>query len=89
MKKPHWTQTPAGKAKLAKNTRRAWQKRKTTTLHAEPTSHGTFSIKDSPIFSYALGHVEAWLDTYAKSAGVPVEVLTTELGKVLQGKARR
>jgi hypothetical protein len=89
-KKLHWTQTPEGKAKLAKNTARAWkQRRAKTTIKTEPTSHGTFTIKDSPIFAYALGHVTAWVETYAKSAGVPYEALATELGKILQVKARR
>ena len=50
-------------------------------------------VSDAPLieegtFSYALGYVECWLQTYAAAAGVPHGTLAARVGKVLQVKAR-
>lgn len=78
----HWTQTRKGKARLAEI---AAARR--TTLTQENATHAPSIPKDT--FAYALGHVECWIDTYAKSAGVSAEALASRLGSVLSGKNRR
>jgi hypothetical protein len=100
-KKIHWTQTDAGKAKMAKAQKKSWQTRRKNGTHTKKTKvpsstrhrHDVVAskearIQETPTFAYALGHIECWIATYAASAGVPAESLAAELGKVLQLKAR-
>lgn len=82
MARVHWTQTPKGKALLAK--RRA-AKRQTVYASEKPDT----SLRQSPDFAYALGFIECWIQTYAASSGLSGEALTAELGAVLSRKARR
>lgn len=95
MKKLHWTQTPAGKIKLSKALKKYYRTpagktraRRYKTPITPENSHGS-ALKETPTFAYALGHVESWIEHYAKSAGVSPELLTSELGEVLQLKAHR
>ncbi len=87
MQKIHWTNRPENKAKLKKMLRAAAVTRAKKNA-AQSTPATETGIPDDT-FAYALGHVECWLDTYAKSAGVPAAALTARLGKVLQSKASR
>lgn len=97
-KQVHWTKRPENKAKVAAMI----AKGKRTSKKAKTTKHSTIrrqtndaparreiAIEETPVFAYALGHVEAWLETYAKSADISSETLASKLGKVLQLKARR
>lgn len=54
-----------------------------------PPSNGHTERIPEGIFAYALGHIESWIETYAKSASVSGEALAAELGAVLHRKTRR
>lgn len=86
-----------GAATLARN--RAQEKKNAkqsgknkATAKPKPTPSGelpSVPLIEEGIFSYALGWIESWLDSYAKAAGVPSETLATGLGKVLSSKSKR
>jgi len=52
------------------------------------TTHDNSELPDH-VVSYALGHVEAWLQIYAASHRVPVSSLAHRLGALLQAASRR
>jgi hypothetical protein len=87
MKKKHWTQTRAGKAKLAAAHAKAAQTRAARSTPTTEKPHASDIPHDT--LAYALGHVECWLDTFAKSAGVSAETLTARVGAVLHLKIGR
>lgn len=99
-KKLHWTKRPENKAKLAKMVKKSVAAKKAirngkqpkatkpkAAPKPQPTNNGSGIPEDT--IAYALGHVECWIETFAKSAGVPSEALAFELGTVLRGKNGR
>ena len=99
-KKMHWTKTPEGREKMSKALRKFHRKKKNgthTQKHAAPKVPSKPSSKNTHVkniipqdtFAYALGYIECWIETFAKSAGLPSETFATELGKVLQHKNSR
>lgn len=80
-KRIHWTQTPKGKAILAAKKATQTGKKNVKTKEEDRVPEG--------IFAYALGHIEGWIEFYAKSASVSPSALAAELGAVLHRKTRR
>lgn len=90
LKLVHWTQRPENKEKIRKMREKANRTRKRhqqSTTHPSPrASHVADIAQDT--FAYALGHVECWIEIYAKSSGVSAESLAAKLGAVLSVKSR-
>jgi hypothetical protein len=88
-KKQHWTQTPAGRKKMARVARNSHRARKKAapTPKPETSPHGHSLPHD--VVAYALGHLECWIDAFAKSAGVSPEALAARLGAVLRSNNSR
>lgn len=87
-KKPHWSQTPEGRAKMSRIMKARHRKLK----HAQETRRDPRPPKEdipSDVFAYALGRIEAWIEAYAQSAGVPPGPLASKLGQVLHRKSGR
>lgn len=93
--KTHWTQKPENKAKLAAMVKRSVKAKKTNRKNGahkqpkpkpQPKPHENIPEE---VFAYSLGYIECWLETFAKSAGVPSETLAARLGQVLHSKSRR
>ena len=82
-KRIHWTHRPENKEKLKAMSRKAAQTRK----NGKTTAQDTDAIPEAT-FAYALGHIECWVDTFAKSAGVPPAALAAQLGAILSRKSR-
>ena len=59
-----------------------------TSTQVTPTSGAPTSHEETSI-AYAFGHIEAWLDAFAQSAGVPRATLAARLAAMLQRSARR
>lgn len=83
MKRRHWTQTPAGRARMS-----AIGKLKAHTRKEREHAADGAQEKDTDV-AFALGFVTAWLETYASRAGVPASALAYRVGKLLQATARR
>jgi hypothetical protein len=78
-KKPHWTQTPEGKAKIkARYAKRAKRN--------QGESHGTPEEKEALVVAYAAGRVEQWLLTFAYRSGVAPRLLAKRVGEFLLNK---
>lgn len=99
-KKTHWTKRPENRAKvakmIAKGKKTAKKKKNGVKKHAamqvtpKPSSENSHaSIIPQDTFAYALGFIECWIETYAKSASIPSETFAAKLGKVLQHKNSR
>lgn len=100
-KKVHWTRRPENKAKLAKMVKRSAAAKKAIRKAAKkngkanpgqksklkPHDDGADIPQDT--FAYALGHIECWIETFSKSAGVSAEALAARLGSVLRSKNSR
>lgn len=96
-KKPHWTQTPEGKARLKRLTTASWSKRgrakrakRANQSPQPPEEHVSAKRQPKEIqrhLSYALGHVEAWLGIYADRIGVSRADFTGWVALALQSQA--
>lgn len=88
--KAHWSQTRRGKQIIKEsNRRRRLRRAQKPTTPTQRHVHDNSPEIDAATFSYALGHVECWIQTFARSASVPEEALAARLGEVLSGKVRR
>jgi hypothetical protein len=90
-RRKHWTQTKAGKAKLAQSLKKSWAARKSTPNTVTRNSDASIRQEEIPtdVFAYALGFVECWIDTFAKGAHLPPELLARQLGAILSIKSKR
>lgn len=102
-KKIHWTQRPENKARVKASLKKAHaakqvnkkkraQAKKQSPSSSTPAKASHVKVREriqEGVFSYALGHVECWIATYAASADVSAEALAAELGAVLSRKVRR
>src|SRR5262245_25074529 len=52
------------------------------------SSSGASGIPETTL-AYALGHLQSWIETYARSSGVSSAALAYRLGQLLQRSARR
>lgn len=84
----HWSQTARGRALIRESNKRR-SRSHTTQARRSHVHVSTHPQVDDATFSYALGHVECWIQAFAASAAVPAEALATRLGEVLSGKVRR
>ena len=77
--KKHWTQTPAGRKRMAEiaSTKR-------TTPRAKKVK-AVYNAQEA----YAFGYVQAWIHSYAERTGILVEALTSRVGALLQQSAVR
>lgn len=91
-KKPHWTQTPAGKRKMSAAQKKSWAARRSaaTTLTLSHSAHvetpPQASIEDLTAAA-CLGHISAVIDEYARRARIPSAVLAERVASLLHGKA--
>jgi len=89
-KKMHWTQSPKGRKILSDRAKGAkhWTKRRAA--KADTTHRGEHEGQGKEtVVAYAVGYVQAWLDTYAASIGLSGATLAYRVGDVLQRAARR
>lgn len=90
----HWTKRPenAKKVKLMLRrrqlTRAATQRNKNSAVLPPSTPESQHAVPQD-VFAYALGYLECWLESYAKSASVSPEALAARMGEVLSVKSRR
>lgn len=80
----HWSQTPKGKRLIAASNKRRSSSRTTPPTRTRSVSnvHGHGEV-DEVTLSYALGHVQCWIQNFARSSAVSEEALTARLGQVL------
>ena len=94
-KKPHWTQTPAGRAIQSRRMKRAWKDRSsrkkmlTRPPHKEQsraTTQVTQAVQGGEDLhvAYLFGRVQGLVYAYAESAGVSGRVLADRVGALLQ-----
>ena len=86
MKRKHWTQTPEGKAKMARASKRAWRKR---TNHTQENGNGN-GAEDGPSetqVAYVYGRVEGFVEAFASSRGLSRAALAERVGTLLRKQA--
>lgn len=87
-KRKHWTQLPENKAKLRKQLAKAARtKAKGRKTSGEPSD--SQKEQDAAVHAYAFGHVEAWLEVYARSHGLSPSALTHRVARLLLRSAGR
>lgn len=97
-KRIHWTQTPAGKAKLAERAklkdvpwRRAMKEteRMIADIEEQNPSHGVTDATEQTHVAYIYGKIETIIEYYARSNGVPFAALASGVASLLSHSQSR
>jgi hypothetical protein len=86
-----WNQSPAGRKKVSAIMRKRKRPNTDGVLNAEsrPQARNSASDLGEAQVAYALGHIQSWIETYARSAGLPSATLAHRLGALLLRSSRR
>mgnify|MGYP003578725529 CR=1 FL=1 len=84
MKKRHWTQTPQGKAKLAKAVKNGW---KAKHKQENGNGNGTSGDPSETQVAYVFGRVEGFIEAFASSRGLSRPALASRVGALLRKQA--
>lgn len=87
-KKPHWTQTPKGKKKMAAM-RRSGAYRAAAKRAAQQRRNGGSSEQEENFVAYAFGRCQGFLAAYAESVGLSTTTLAYRVGELLYRTSRR
>lgn len=90
MTKLHWTQRPENKTKVQRMLKKSAKARRSNKRKHKPeTRNDAPDFTKTREFGYALGHVEAWIQSFAASVNRSYEDVAAPLGKALSIAARR